>query len=335
MARERVQTTLRIPIDVLERLRKILAERGEDMNSLVQRLIEDWLRNPTLPELEAPLADDPEVYHLRAYMRCLPAVALVKEQHGRIIFANPEFQRLVLSSDIAGHDANDFFSGDTAAVIIRNDRVVFGTNKEQWFAEPVCVRSELRTRLCNRFPIRDGQGGVKWTGALGFDWKQIQEQAQNLSPGDVAKRVSCWETDPLVFWPAAVTSPSSLLKEYLGALPAIAVVKDLEGRLLWVNERYSRVTKLKGDDVLGHLPGDHWPRSVAEPIMIHDRLVREARKSFVSVESMPANQGGERLNVRFPIFNSAGELELTGTIGLDYRGIRTAIEELSLTCAHQ
>src|SRR5713226_4477184 len=109
---DRVQTSIRIPQRLLVDVQRAAGSRGQTMNSLVTELLHNWAVSAAriAPEavefdVEPPdlSATDKTQHQLQQYLRWLPAVATVRELHGRIIFANGEYQKLVDKKTVAGH----------------------------------------------------------------------------------------------------------------------------------------------------------------------------------------------------------------------------------------
>jgi hypothetical protein len=123
--------------------------------------------------------------------------------------------------------------------------------------------------------------------------------------------------------------PSHCLKDFLHSLPAIATVKNPEERLLCINTEYTRVLGKSKSEVENHLPAEIWGRPFAGLIMAHDELVRRTRQSYLFIENVPTRAGrADRLNLRFPIFDSDGQIEMTGTLGFDYELMRRGMRLL-------
>jgi hypothetical protein len=129
-----------------------------------------------------------------------------------------------------------------------------------------------------------------------------------------------------------IPTPEALLhclKDFLHSLPAIATVKNLEGRVLCVNEEYTRVLGKRRREVEGLLSEQIWDRSFADTVVAHDAFVHQFRQTFISVEQVPTRIGlRDRLNFRFPIFDAQNELVMTGTLGFDFKLLLEGIQKL-------
>ncbi len=333
---EKVQTSIRIPQRLLIDVQRAAGMRGQTMNAVVTELLRVWAasvgRTPSTPTLseeslsETPVADE-GLYQLKQYLRWFPAMVLVRELHGRIIFANGEYRRLVEKNTVAGHLPSDDFDPETARQIMERHEAVRDTKNPILSTESICVRGESQKKLALRFPILKG-AEVQSIGALCFDLTLISKKTSQIDPKAGWQRAYRLADRPsLEFWKDRLIAwPDSLLRDFIRCLPAIATVKDLEGRLLCPNPEYTRVTGKHREDVVRRLPVENWSGTnqlLAEIIMYHDLLVRETEAPFISVESIPISSGNQdRLNIRFPIFDSTGTLELTGQLGFEYSVVR-------------
>ena len=338
---DKVQTSIRIPQRLLVDVQRAAGSRGQTMNSLVTELLHNWAVSaariaPEAVEFDVEPPDlsgtDKTQHQLQQYLRWLPAVATVRELHGRIIFANGEYQKLVDKKTVAGHLPGDDFDEETARYTMERHEEVRDTRHVIWSKETVCVRGEHRRRLVIRFPILK-EKDVQSIGALGFDLDLMTEKTSLINPKASWQRAYRLADRPsLEFWrDRLVAWPDSLLQDFMSCFPAIATVKDLEGRLLCPNPEYTRVTGKLREDVVGRLPIENWSGTnqlLAELIMYHDLLVRETGAPFISVEAIPTASGNQdRLNVRFPIFASDGSLEMTGQLGFEFSVLKRLLAE--------
>nr|MBP7322875.1 PAS domain S-box protein [Deltaproteobacteria bacterium] len=100
--------------------------------------------------------------------------------------------------------------------------------------------------------------------------------------------------------------------------PAIAWVKDAQGRHLYINKTYENRFGVKAQDVLGKTDFDFWPQETARIFQEHDRAVLISNRAIEIEEKAPAADGGisSWLNVKFPFRNTSGKLCIGG-IGID------------------
>jgi PAS domain-containing protein len=343
--RDRIQTSVRLPRELFLEFRKRLLDRRQNMNAVLEGLVEAWLASDGAqlsasangpPESGSAPSPTPSTRRewssddlLRAYVRWLPAVVLVKEVHGRVICANERFLELVGRRNVVGQLPTDYFDKQTGGAVLRHDSDVHRLQKALLCIEQVSVQGVRQKRIAIRFPILEA-GKPVLTGALGFD-DEFLSKAVTLKERDGARACRLPSDHPRSIEISETFNSTELLEAFVESLPAIAAVKDLDGRLLCVNGEYFNVTGKRKRDVINRLPTENWPAVTAQLVMAHDQLVRETQSPFMSVETLvfenPARTV-DRLNLRFPIFGADGELVLTGTIGFDYHAL---LKGLALT----
>ena len=344
----RVQTSVRLKASLFQKLRNRSKESGKSINAQIEALVASSVdvahqladEEPSSPKTD-PIAERHHqetlaesenqdrtsgYWRLRQYLRWLPVAALVRDLDGRTVLANEELRRVVGCKEVVKLKPSQYWESPAAAWIEAHDEFVRKNNASILCIERVPVRNNVQERLAVRFPIRDASGQVTMTGALSFDLGQLRA-TEILKPRDKGRRPCRM---PLVYSSDyAEAAADSLLSDFVRWVPAIAVAKDPCGHLLSVNHRFYTVTG-KGGEVIGRLPCENWREETADLITAHDQLVRETGAPFLSVEKIPTNRGdSERLNLRFPMFGSHDEIEMTGVLGLDYALIQTAIETMS------
>ncbi len=150
--------------------------------------------------------------------------------------------------------------------------------------------------------------------------------------GDASSRVHCPGSDELSHLGDAINRMLESLQlsqtqrmqteERYGAfmknIPAIALIKDAEGRVLYINERMSRIYKINLDEVRGKAASNWIPAEVASEIRQHDQEVLSAKHALQFEEVVPTPDGVPHhwLAFRFPIVEPGGEL-LLGMVAVD------------------
>jgi PAS domain S-box-containing protein len=108
------------------------------------------------------------------------------------------------------------------------------------------------------------------------------------------------------------------LRQFLESAHDVIIIKDLEGRYLYVNPAGSRSTGLSREQVIGHTDYELFPESQARAMSeSHQEVVRE-RKTRFSKDRMRI--GGEVRHydtVRFPILDEQGEMDSLAIISRD------------------
>lgn len=115
---------------------------------------------------------------------------------------------------------------------------------------------------------------------------------------------------------SALRESEQRLRGIMDNASSLVYVKDLEGRYLLVNERFSQLLNVGKDSVGGMTCFDLFPPGVAAEFTDHDRDVLRARKAIIFEETLPL-ASGERtfLVTKFPLFDKAGAP--CGVCGID------------------
>jgi PAS domain S-box-containing protein len=116
---------------------------------------------------------------------------------------------------------------------------------------------------------------------------------------------------------------------FMEHLPGSAVMRDLAGRYVFVNEAWEGILEKRREDCLGKTQDDIWPPEMADRLKELDRMVISTGRPLQTVMDYPL--AGERrtfLTNRFPIRDEAGQVALVGAIGIDISERRRAEEAL-------
>ncbi len=107
-------------------------------------------------------------------------------------------------------------------------------------------------------------------------------------------------------------------RAFMNNIPAIALIKDNQGRILYINEPMARIYKINLEDVRGKHLADWIPEEIARRIRAHDQEVISSKRALTFEEVVPTPDGVPHhwLAFRFPIKGPGGEL-LVGTVGVD------------------
>jgi PAS domain S-box-containing protein len=105
---------------------------------------------------------------------------------------------------------------------------------------------------------------------------------------------------------------------FMNNIPAIALIKDREGHILYINEPMSRTYNIRLEDLQGKVVADWIPEAIAKKICLHDQEVISTRRVLQVEEVIPTPDGvlHHWLTFRFPLDGPEGEL-LVGTVGID------------------
>jgi PAS domain-containing protein len=315
------QTSFRLRADLYEQFQSTLREHKRKMNPVLQELVEDWLDRRLNRRKSSRSA------FVGPYLSWLPVVALVKDPQGRVLFGNGEFLNLIgpgpHSENLLGKRAQNYVRDAKSAQIIDElDEAVRREGRPLLCVEHLSFEGKARHRIAIRFPIPP-DGDLELMGVLGFDQEKVEKAI--LGTEFMQRRFCDFPVHPI----RPPEAFSHCLKDFLHSLPAIATIKDLDGRVLCVNEEYTRVLGKRRREVEGLLSEQIWGQSFADMVFRNDEFVRRFQQTFISVERVPTRIGvRDRLNFRFPIFDAQNNLEMTGTLGFDYQLLIQGIQKL-------
>jgi PAS domain S-box-containing protein len=322
---EPVQSSYRLSRELRQKFQDCLKREGLKMNSVVRDLILSWVEDKDdTPRTEA---SSPHVEELRGYLHWLPVVALVKGLRGRILFANPEFLKLIEpEADVIGKRPEEYLKDSRTAQLIEEcDKLAQKEGQPVVFVEHLLFGGKTHHRMAIRFPIPP-QDEAELTGAVSFDLDQVRRMSPAVDPDSTTtkpRELPTHDADDLT-----QVYSGGFLTRFVHSLPAAAAVQDVEGKFLCVNDRYTELAGKNRRDIQNRASRDIWPPEFADVMMLHGELVIQTEKSFVSVEKIPTSSGPvDWLNIRFPIFDEQKKLYRTGTLGFDYAWISKIIDK--------
>jgi two-component system, cell cycle sensor histidine kinase and response regulator CckA len=109
-----------------------------------------------------------------------------------------------------------------------------------------------------------------------------------------------------------------ILQAFIEALPNVAVIKDLEGRYLFVNPVWERVFHKGREQWLGKTAEELWPPKVAAKFNEHDRILLRTKEPLVTEGTLPHTDGLHHwIAFKFPIFDTDGQLAMIGINAID------------------
>jgi diguanylate cyclase (GGDEF)-like protein/PAS domain S-box-containing protein len=114
--------------------------------------------------------------------------------------------------------------------------------------------------------------------------------------------------------------------------PALAYVKDSEGRMLYVNAALEKFWNVQQSDWEGKTDAELWPPEVARQLRANDQQVLNTGETLELIERAPARSGEIRefLSVKFPFSSAAGEW-MVGGMSIDVTDSRRAEDALRLS----
>lgn len=119
------------------------------------------------------------------------------------------------------------------------------------------------------------------------------------------------------------------LQAIIDNCPAIIYLRDVEGRLTRVNRQFEILMGMSAEQICGKNSHDLFPQDVADEHWRNDQILLSTGKAVTVEELAPQADGLHTyLSVKFPIFNSKGEITATGGISTDISDRKRAEQAL-------
>jgi PAS domain S-box-containing protein len=121
------------------------------------------------------------------------------------------------------------------------------------------------------------------------------------------------------------------LKAMMDNTSAVIYLKDMHGRHLMVNRRFEELFSVTEQQIAGKTDADIFPDDVVAQLEINDRQVRETGQALEFEEVVPQADGPHTyFSVKFPIFDSAGQVAAVGGISTDISDRKKAADALEV-----
>lgn len=127
-------------------------------------------------------------------------------------------------------------------------------------------------------------------------------------------------------------------RAFMDNSPAVAFIKDAQGRRVYFNRHYRQTFQTGSEDLLGKSDDDLFPAEIAAKLWAADRQVLESRQPLRTIEDVPTPDGVLRhwLVIKFPIEETPGEW-FVGGVAVDIteqkqaeEAVRRARDELEV-----
>lgn len=117
---------------------------------------------------------------------------------------------------------------------------------------------------------------------------------------------------------AALRESEERFQSFMNHSPAVAYIKDAEGRFVYINKIFKDRFNISAEALLGKTDYDWLPADIARAVSENDRQVLSTGKTSRVVEVVPTADGRkiEWLVLKFPIQTASGR-KLLGGVGID------------------
>ncbi|MCK9377416.1 MAG: PAS domain S-box protein [Syntrophobacterales bacterium] len=140
----------------------------------------------------------------------------------------------------------------------------------------------------------------------------------NDSAGGKVCRISITDISDLKQAEQKLRESETLFASFLGHLPSVAVIRDLEGRYLFANQAWEEAFGKVRSEWLGKTTEDLWPQKVAEKFKEQDKLVIRTREPLRTLGTLRHPDGLHHwISYRFPILDPEGSPILIGLNAMD------------------
>jgi two-component system, cell cycle sensor histidine kinase and response regulator CckA len=208
--------------------------------------------------------------------------------------------------------------------------------------EPEPITDRWGTWISALAPLRDGSGKIEAVLGVDFDAHDFQSavaagrgrvlgflglvQVLLLASAAVIslQRVQLTERQQAA---QALADSEARFRQFMDNSPAVAFLKDSEGRVLYLNKTFERQFNRPLEQAIGKNDFELWPREVAEQLHQNDLAVLSSDKPVQLVEDVPNRDGTVRqwLSYKFPYYDAAGQ-RLLGGVSVDITD-RVRLEE--------
>ncbi len=112
---------------------------------------------------------------------------------------------------------------------------------------------------------------------------------------------------------------------FMSYLPAVAVMRDPQGRYVYMNEAWERAMALRREDFMGQTPYDCFPAKDASKLLADDRRVLETGEAVSGEMELHHGDGPRRwFTSHFPIRHPSGRIGLVGILYVDITALKAS-----------
>jgi PAS domain S-box-containing protein len=286
----------------------VLKDRISRLGPAVQRALRETEERRERRQAEAALRESEERYRL--LVKNLPAVVYKGYVNCEVDFVDEKVEELT------GYPKRQF---DTREM--KWDSVLLPEDYQQ-FKQAFLKGLQESGSYIREYRIRRENGQIIW----------IQDRGQIIcGPEGKVEYVSGVFFDVTARRHAeeALRDSEARFVSFMRHLPGTAVMRDFEGRYLFVNEAWEKIQGRSRQDWEGRTIAEVWPPEMAALIGASDEQVITRGESVQTIEDIPQADGTHNWLInKFPIQDQDGRPILVGAVGIDITLRRRAEEAL-------
>ncbi len=250
---------------------------------------------------------------------------------------NEELRRGQIALEAANKKYNDFYEFSPAgfmtldgAGIIREVNLTaasqLGMNRDRILSKPLAAFVEGEDIDCFHLCLKavfQGPESRRCEVKLkrpdrGNFFARLDSVAATNAGGEQVCRTSITDLSELKQAEQKLQASERLFASFVGHLPSVAVIRDLEGRYLFANAAWEQAFQKSREEWLGKASEELWPPEVAAKFREQDRLVLESGEALQTLGPL---RGADRIHqwisYRFPIVDPDGHAAMIGLNAID------------------
>ena len=232
----------------------------------------------------------------------------VLDSEGRIVYANPQALQML------GRTAEETIGLDVLEVVAPESREL--------------VKENVQRRLQGGVTSIQYEARMMYRDGSPRDWLIFGHRTvYNGKPAIVGTGLDRTEAKRAE---RALHASEARFQAFMEHTPAIAFMKDAEGRFVYANRAFHEMLDLPEGGIVGKLPHDLFPSSQADLMVQSDREVFETRRPIQLSNDIPTRSGGIRhlLVLKFPLQDADGR-QLIGGAAFDITDRKRAERSLA------
>lgn len=246
---------------------------------------------------------------LQNTLDALPSTIYTTDKNGKILVVNKAFAEWAAKprSDIENHDLGELFPAELVEYWMQCMQYVAETGQITSNDEEIHSQHGTLTFRSQRFPLRNSSGEiVAVTGLTTNITEQLQTQR-------------------------ALADSERLLHIIINNAPMVIYVKDINNRMMIVNELYGRVINRKVTDIVGKTEQELFPPELVDAWRESEQQIYDSHHPLqVDNVFMINGEPHDFLTVQFPIYTDTDEPYAICGISTDVTSIRSAERERAI-----